>query len=152
MSTIRGLATVVSVLIASAGATAVASEQSTDIHPNTAFQYWKDPCGYPNVIPSRYGAQISRLLEAEERGITQANVDDELKSADPLVQRLLGVKAGNGKALGLDEKWAYAIIKQVGNYGESFERNVGTFSTLGIPRGMNQLWSRGGIQYAPPVR
>ena len=92
------------------------------------------------------------LLEAEEPNITQPNVDDELKSTDPLVQRLLGVKAGNGKALGLDEKWAYAIIKQVGNYGESFERNVGMGSPLKLQRGINALWTKGGLMYPLPLR
>ena len=70
------------------------------------------------------------MLEAEERGITTANVDEQLKSTDALVQRFLGVKPGNGKALQLDEKWAYNIVKQVGNYGESYERNVGMGSPL----------------------
>ncbi len=92
------------------------------------------------------------MLEAEERNITQANVDDELKSNDPLVQRLLGVKAGNGKALGLDEKWAYTIIKQVGNYSESFERNVGMGSPLKLQRGINALWTKGGLMYPLPLR
>jgi len=92
------------------------------------------------------------MLEAEERNITQANVDGELKSNDPLVQRLLGVKAGNGKALGLDEKWAYTIIKQVGNYGESFERNVGMGSPLKLQRGINALWTKGGLMYPLPLR
>jgi general L-amino acid transport system substrate-binding protein len=92
------------------------------------------------------------MLEAEERGITTANVDEQLKSTDALVQRFLGVKPGNGKALQIDEKWAYNIVKQVGNYGESFERNVGMGSPLKIERGLNKLWSQGGLQYAPPIR
>jgi general L-amino acid transport system substrate-binding protein len=92
------------------------------------------------------------MLEAEERNITQGNVDDELKSTDPLVQRLLGVKAGNGKALGLDEKWAYTIIKQIGNYSESFERNVGMGSPLKLQRGINALWTKGGLMYPLPLR
>jgi len=86
------------------------------------------------------------MLEAEEKEITQANVDQQLQSNDPLVKRLLGVTAGNGKALGLDEKWAYNIVKQVGNYGEIFDANVGPSSKLGIARGLNNLWSKGGIQ------
>ena len=77
------------------------------------------------------------MLEAEEKGVTQANVDEMLKSPEPLIQNLLGVKEGNGKALGLDEKWAYTVIKQVGNYGESFERNVGQGSPLKLQRGVN---------------
>jgi general L-amino acid transport system substrate-binding protein len=92
------------------------------------------------------------MLEAEEKGVTQANVEEQLKSADPLVQRLLGVKAGNGKALQLDEKWAYNIIKQVGNYGESFERNVGMDSPLKLQRGINGLWTKGGLMYPLPLR
>jgi general L-amino acid transport system substrate-binding protein len=92
------------------------------------------------------------MLEAEEKGVTQANVDEQLKSNDPLVQTLLGVKEGNGKALGLDEKWAYNIIKQVGNYGESFERNVGQASPLKLQRGVNALWTKGGLMYPLPLR
>jgi general L-amino acid transport system substrate-binding protein len=91
-------------------------------------------------------------LEAEERGITSANVDEALKSTDPNVQRMLGVTPGMGKALGVDEKWAYNLIKQVGNYGESFERNVGMGSKLQLPRGLNALWTKGGLMYAPPIR
>ncbi len=92
------------------------------------------------------------MLEAEERGITTANVDEQLKSTDALVQRLLGVKPGNGKALQLDEKWAYNIIKQVGNYGESYERNVGMGSPLKLARGLNGLWTKGGLMYPLPLR
>jgi general L-amino acid transport system substrate-binding protein len=92
------------------------------------------------------------MLEAEERGITKANVDEQLKSSDALVQRLLGVKPGNGKALQLDENWAYSIIKQVGNYGESFERNVGMDSPLKLQRGLNALWTKGGLMYPLPLR
>ena len=75
-----------------------------------------------------------------------------LKSEDPGIKRLLGVTAGNGKALGLDEKWAYNIIKAVGNYGESFERNVGKGSALKLERGVNGLWTKGGLMYALPLR
>jgi len=92
------------------------------------------------------------MLEAEEKGVTQANVDEMLKSPEPLIQNLLGVKEGNGKALGLDEKWAYTIIKQVGNYGESFERNVGQGSPLKLQRGVNALWTKGGLMYPMPIR
>ncbi|MBL8659178.1 MAG: amino acid ABC transporter substrate-binding protein [Rhodospirillales bacterium] len=91
-------------------------------------------------------------VEAEERGITSENVDEKLKSDDPNVKRLLGVTPGMGAALGLDEKWAYNAIKQVGNYGESFERNVGQGSKLKLERGLNDLWTRGGLMYAPPIR
>ncbi len=75
-----------------------------------------------------------------------------LKSANPSTKRLLGVTPGMGKALGIDEKWVYNIIKQVGNYGESFERNLGKDSPLKIDCGLNRLWKDGGLQYAPPVR
>jgi general L-amino acid transport system substrate-binding protein len=92
------------------------------------------------------------MLEAEERGITTANVDEQLKSTDALVQRFLGVKPGNGKALQLDENWAYNIIKQVGNYGESYERNVGMGSPLKLARGLNGLWTKGGLMYPLPLR
>jgi general L-amino acid transport system substrate-binding protein len=92
------------------------------------------------------------MIEAEEYGITKANVDQQKTSADPVVQRILGVSEDTGKLLGLDREWAYRAIKQVGNYGEVFERNVGPTSPLGLPRGLNNLWNKGGIQYAPPVR
>jgi len=92
------------------------------------------------------------MVEAEEYGITSRNVDDMLKSENPTIKRILGVTPGMGKALGVDEKWVYAIVKQVGNYGESFERNVGKDSPLKIERGLNRLWTQGGLQYAPPIR
>ena len=92
------------------------------------------------------------MVEAEEDGITSKNVDEMLKSNNPGIKRLLGVTPGMGKALGVDEKWAYNIIKQVGNYGESFERNVGMGSPLKIKRGLNALWKDGGLQYAMPIR
>ncbi len=92
------------------------------------------------------------MLEAEERGITKANVDEQLKSTDALVQRFLGAKPGNGKALQLDEAWAYNIVKQVGNYGESYERNVGVGSPLKLARGLNGLWTKGGLMYPLPLR
>jgi general L-amino acid transport system substrate-binding protein len=92
------------------------------------------------------------MIDAEERGLTSANVDDQLKSVDPNVQRLLGVTPGMGKSLGVDEKWAYNIIKQVGNYGESYDRNVGRNSNLKLDRGLNDLWTRGGLMYAMPIR
>ena len=93
------------------------------------------------------------LIEAEEYGITQANVDvQRATSKDPVVQRILGTTEDTGKLLGLDKDWAYNAIKSVGNYGEIFERNVGPKSVLGLPRGANNLWSKGGLIYAPPVR
>jgi general L-amino acid transport system substrate-binding protein len=92
------------------------------------------------------------MIEAEDYGITSQNVDEMLKSENPGIKRILGVTPGMGKALGVDEKWVYAIVKQVGNYGESFERNVGKDSPLKIERGLNKLWTQGGLQYAPPIR
>src|SRR4030042_12106 len=84
---------------------------------------------------------VMGIIEAEEMGITSRNVDEMLKSTDPQIQRFLGVNPGFGKALGLDEKWAYNIIKQVGNYGEIFDRNVGPKTPLKLDRGLNNLWT-----------
>ena len=95
---------------------------------------------------------IFALIEAEESGITQANVDKMKASTDPAVQRMLGTGEDMGKLLGLDKEWAYRAIKAVGNYGEIFERNVGPGSALKLPRGLNNLWNKGGILYAPPIR
>lgn len=93
------------------------------------------------------------LINAEELGITSKNVDDLKKtSTNPSVKRLLGVEGDLGKALGLSNDWAYHILKQVGNYEEIFERNVGADSPLKIKRGLNALWNKGGILYAPPLR
>jgi general L-amino acid transport system substrate-binding protein len=88
-------------------------------------------------------------LTAEEDGVTQANVDSMMTSTNPDIRRLLGLEGDMGKALGLDNKWAYNVIKQVGNYGEVWDRNI---TVLGVPRGINALWNKGGIQYAPPMR
>ncbi|MBE7417317.1 MAG: amino acid ABC transporter substrate-binding protein [Ideonella sp.] len=96
---------------------------------------------------------VFALIEAEEYGITQANVDKmKAESKDPVVQRILGTSEDTGKLLGLDKDWAYRALKAVGNYGEIFERNVGPKSALKLPRGANNLWSHGGFMYAPPVR
>jgi general L-amino acid transport system substrate-binding protein len=92
------------------------------------------------------------LINAEELGVTQANVDEMKNSANQDVRRLLGVDGAFGEGIGLSNDWAANIIKAVGNYGEAFERNIGMGSNLKIARGLNQLWSKGGIQYAPPVR
>jgi general L-amino acid transport system substrate-binding protein len=95
---------------------------------------------------------VYALIEAEEKGITSKNVDQMLNNDDPNVKRLLGATPGMGKSLNLDEKWAYNAIKQVGNYGEIFDRNVGKDSPLKLERGLNDLWTRGGLQYAMPIR
>ncbi len=96
---------------------------------------------------------VFALIEAEEYGIGQSNVDGlRASSTDPVVQRILGTSEDTGKLLGLDKDWAYRAIKSVGNYGEIFERNVGPKSALKLPRGANNLWNKGGFMYAPPVR
>lgn len=95
---------------------------------------------------------IYGLLEAEEYGITQKNVDQMKSSTDPVVQRILGVSEDTGKHLGLSRDWMAKAIAAVGNYGEIFERNVGPNSALKLPRGVNNLWNKGGLMYAPPVR
>jgi ABC-type amino acid transport/signal transduction systems, periplasmic component/domain len=92
------------------------------------------------------------MIAAEEKGITSKNVDQQFASPDPEVKRILGATPGNGKALGLDEKWAYNIVKQVGNYGESFDRNVGKESKLKLDRGLNALYLDGGLMYSPPFK
>jgi general L-amino acid transport system substrate-binding protein len=92
------------------------------------------------------------LLEAEELGVTSANVDEMLGSDNPAIKRLLGVEGDFGAPIGLTKDWAYQIIKLVGNYGEAFERNVGPSTDIGLERGLNALWTNGGLQYAPPIR
>lgn len=92
------------------------------------------------------------LLNAEELGIGSKTLDQALKSQKPDVKRFVGADGVYGEQLGLTKDWSVRIVRAVGNYGEVFERNVGTGSKLGIPRGINQLWSQGGIQYAPPIR
>ena len=91
------------------------------------------------------------MIDAEEFGVTKANVDDQLKSDNPGIRRLLGVEGDYGKTMGVSKDWAYRIIKQVGNYGEVFDRNLGEGSPLKIKRGLNALWTKGGILYAPPI-
>lgn len=92
------------------------------------------------------------MVNAEEFGITKANVDEMLKSDNPEIKRFLGGEGNFGEQLGLPKDWAYKIVKLVGNYGEVFEKNVGQASPLKIARGLNALWTKGGLQYAPPVR
>lgn len=120
--------------------------------------YGKDPMG---PVVRQGDAQwkdivawvVYAMLEAEEKGVTSRNVD-ELKSAtkDADIQRLLGSREALGEDLGLDKAWAYRVIKQVGNYAEAFERNVGKGSPLKLDRGINDLWTRGGLMYAPPFK
>jgi len=92
------------------------------------------------------------MLDAEELGVTQKNVDSMLKSDKPELRRVLGLDGNLGEQLGLTKDWVVRIVRHVGNYGESFERNVGVGSKLGIARGLNRLWNQGGVQYAPPIR
>ena len=92
------------------------------------------------------------MLDAEELGVNKNNVDDQKNSTNPEIRRLLGLEGQFGEALGLTNDWAYRIIKAEGNYGESFERNVGQGSPLKIARGLNALWTKGGLQYGLPVR
>jgi general L-amino acid transport system substrate-binding protein len=92
------------------------------------------------------------MVDAEERGITSKNVDEMLAGSDPNIARLLGKTGDLGKGMGVDNKWAYNIIKQVGNYGESFDRTVGMGSKLKLERGLNALWTKGGLQFSPPIR
>ena len=89
------------------------------------------------------------MLQAEESGVSSKNVDEMLKSTNPDIRRLLGTEGDMGKALGVDNKWAVNIIKGVGNYGEMWDRTV---APLGIPRGINNLWNKGGLHYPPPIR
>ncbi len=114
----------------------------------------KEPLGYMvrkgddkwfDIVRWTYFAQLT----AEELGVTSATVDGDLASTKPDVRRLLGVEGDLGKAMGVDNKWAYNIVKQVGNFGEMWDRNI---TVLGVPRGINNLWSKGGLQYAPPMR
>ncbi len=119
--------------------------------------YGKDPMG---PVVRQGDAQwrdivnwsIFAMIAAEEAGVTSKNVDDMLKNDDPEIQRLLGAKDNLGEALGLDKDWAYRIIKQVGNYGEVFDRNCGKDSPLKLARGVNDLWTKGGMMFSPPFK
>ena len=92
------------------------------------------------------------MLDAEELGVSSKTVDEAQKSPQPEIKRLVGAEGNYGEQLGLTKDWVVRIVKQVGNYGEVYDRNVGTGSRLGISRGLNRLWTKGGIQYAPPIR
>ena len=92
------------------------------------------------------------MIEAEEYGITSRNADEMLKSNHPKIKNILGVNPGMGEALGVDDRWVYNIVKQIGNYGESYDRNLGSGSPLKIPRTLNALWTKAGILYPPPIR
>lgn len=92
------------------------------------------------------------MIDAEELGISQKNIDSMLKTDKPELRRVLGLEGNLGEQLGLTKDWVVRIVREVGNYGESFDRNVGPGSKLGIARGLNKLWNQGGVQYAPPIR
>ncbi len=92
------------------------------------------------------------MINAEELGVSSKSVDEAMKSPQPEIKRLLGLEGAYGEQLGLTKDWVVRIVKLVGNYGEIFEKNVGSGSKLGIARGLNRLWTKGGIQYAPPIR
>jgi general L-amino acid transport system substrate-binding protein len=89
------------------------------------------------------------MITAEEKGITSQNIDSFANSTDPDIRRLLGLEGDMGKALGIDNKWAYNVIKQVGNLGEVWDRNI---TPMGVQRSINNIWTKGGLQYAPPIR
>ncbi len=118
----------------------------------------KEPLGIAVRHGDNQWADIVRwthyaLITAEELEITQANVEEKMKTDErPDAKRLLGTEGSYGEALGLTKDWAVRVIKAVGNYGEAFERNVGEKSRLGLKRGLNALWTQGGLQYAPPIR
>jgi general L-amino acid transport system substrate-binding protein len=95
---------------------------------------------------------FNAMVIAEEKGVTSANVEEMKTSNDPEIQRLLGTDGDMGQQLGLDAEWALNIVSQVGNYGESFERNIGASTPIALERGLNQLWTKGGILYSPPMR
>jgi general L-amino acid transport system substrate-binding protein len=95
---------------------------------------------------------IFAMIDAEELGVSSTTIDEAVRSAKPDIRRLVGTEGNFGEQAGLTRDWAVRIVRQVGNYGEVFERNVGTESRLGIPRGLNHLWTTGGILYAPPIR
>ena len=104
--------------------------------------------GWFNIVRWTHNA----MLNAEEMGVTSANIDEMTKSKNPAILRLVGKEGSFGENMGIGNDWSYNIIKQIGNYGESFDRNVGPKTPLGISRGLNALWNKGGIQYAPPIR
>src|SRR5208282_6221574 len=95
---------------------------------------------------------VEALIQAEESGVTQANLDEMKKSDDEVVRRLLGVHRGYGQFVGLDDAWAARVIEAVGNYGEMYERDLGSGSVMKLPRGANKLWTQGGLMYALPIR
>ena len=95
---------------------------------------------------------VFAMINGEQLELNSANIDDMATTSDQAVRRFLGLTGTAGKGLGISDNWAYQIIKQVGNYGEVFERNLGETSPLKLQRGLNKLWNKGGILFAPPLR
>ena len=95
---------------------------------------------------------VEALIQAEESGVTRANLPEMKKSDDPVIRRLLGIQRGYGQFIGLDDLWAARVIESVGNYGEIFQRDLGSGSVMKLARGPNNLWTQGGIMYAHPIR
>jgi general L-amino acid transport system substrate-binding protein len=95
---------------------------------------------------------VYTLFDAEEFGIDSTNVDSFANTTNPAIRRFLGIEPGMGQALGVDQRYAYNIIKAVGNYAQIFESNIGSASPIKLPRGMNALWKNGGMIYSPPAR
>ncbi|WIY54092.1 amino acid ABC transporter substrate-binding protein [Devosia sp. YIM 151766] len=148
-------------VVYTADASALASERSKfpnpDNHVILPEIIAKEPLGPAVRAGDSQWFNIARwtyfaLLEAEELGVSSANVDEQLGSDNPAIKRLLGVEGEFGTPLGIDNAWAYQIVKLVGNYAEIFERNIGPDTPVGLERGVNALWRDGGIQYAPPIR
>src|ERR1700728_1116674 len=134
------------VLLADPGANIVLPEIISKEPLSPAVRQGDD--AWEDVVRWTYHA----MLDAEELGVNKNNVDDQKSSTNPEIRRLLGLEGQFGEALGLTNDWAYRIIKAEGNYGESFERNVGQGSPLKIARGLNALWTKGGLQYGLPIR
>ena len=140
--------------LSSARATVASNPDDYVILPGV---YGKDPMG---PVVRQGDAQwrdivawtVYAMMTAEELGVTSANVEEKKSSKDAETARLLGTKDKLGETLGLDSDWAYRVIKQVGNYGEAFERNVGGGSPLNLERGINSLWTKGGLLYSPPFK
>ena len=124
------------------------------ILPEVISQGAARACRAPGRRPVVQSRQVDALRDADGRelGVTSKNVDEKTEGAEPETKRLLGMEGNFGEGMGLTQDWAYRIIKNVGNYGEVFEKNLGDSSKLKIKRGINALWTNKGLQYAPPIR
>ena len=121
----------------------------TGFHSLDGARYLRDADFSDRTVWTLVAHHTCALVEAEEQGITSGNVAERLRSTDPNAQRLLGVSGGFGTMMGLSDRWAYEAVRQVGNYGEIFTR---TLTPIGIDRGVNRLWNRGGLIYSPAMR